>query len=227
MTKVTEPYREVVVIDGLTVAYGDRVVLDKIDLTVASGEVVAVMGPSGSGKSTLLNCVAGLQEADSGTVRVAGRLISGREPGRRAKIRRELIGLTLQTHDLLPELSIEENVAITLLFEGMRREESLARAWRSLDAVGLGRHATKRTDEVSGGEAQRVAIARALVRPSVALLVADEPTASLDAANAVAVADLITERVRTTDIAGLVATHDNRVAERCDRIWTVRETVHR
>lgn len=215
-------YGEALLVEGLTVTYEDRVVLQSFDMRLSVGEVVAIMGPSGSGKSTLLGCIAGLQLPNAGSITVGGHAMTGLPPSRRARLRRELIGLTLQSPDLLPELSVEENVAITLLFDGVERASALELARRSLAAVGLEGHGTKRTDEISGGEAQRVSTARALVRPTVNVLIADEPTASLDAANAESIAQLIVTRARDRGIGAVVATHDERVAAHCDRVISLR-----
>ncbi|QRO87157.1 ABC transporter ATP-binding protein [Kytococcus sedentarius] len=209
-------------VTDLEVTY-ERPVVSGFSLDIARGESVALMGPSGSGKSSILACVVGLQRPTSGRVIVDGQAMSDVRPGARARIRRKRIGVAYQDAGLLPELSVAENVAVTLLFDGVARDRALTMAHESLEAVGLGGHADKRTDEISGGQAQRVSVARALVRPSAALLVADEPTASLDEATARDIISLLEERVRATGVGALVATHDPAVAGACDRTLDLRE----
>lgn len=208
--------------DGLSVVHGSTHVVSEVSFRVGAGESVAITGPSGSGKTSVLNCVIGTHTPTSGMVTVCGSRITELKAEHRARIRRTLIGVTFQSPDLLPELSIIDNVALTMLFDGMDRADSTAAARRSLTAVGVEGHDEKRTDEVSGGEAQRIALARALARDSIRVLVADEPTASLDAASAEIVADLIIERTRSRGLATVVATHDDRVALRCDRTIDLR-----
>lgn len=225
MSEATADDRVSLDVEGLAVAYAGRPVVQDFGIVVGRGEVVALTGPSGSGKSSILSCVVGVQVPDRGRVTVAGVEVTGLRVAKRAELRRTLIGIAYQSPGLLPELTIEENVAITLLFDGMSRSEALDAARASLHAVGLEGHGGKRVDEISGGEAQRVSLARALVRDSAALLVADEPTASLDAQNAVAVAELMVDRVRQRRIGALLATHDERVAGLCDRVVDLRSMV--
>lgn len=205
------------------VSYGATTVLSGIDVSLVRGQSLAVMGPSGSGKSSLLACVTGIMLPTTGRVEVAGHILSEMTASARASLRRSVLGLVFQDPDLLPELSVEENVALTLLFDGIHRDRALDQARQALADVGLEEHAAKRTDQISGGQAQRVALARALVRPQMSLLVADEPTASLDAANAHRVIDLLLARTRAVGAAALVATHDVAVAEACDRILMIGE----
>ena len=147
-------------------SYGDAKVvhaLRHIDLSVAQGERVAVMGPSGSGKSSLLNLICGLDDPTSGSVSVAGIKMSDLNDDQRTRMRREKIGMIFQTFNLLPTLSAVENVALPLRLQSMRRKEAEHRAAAMLDRVGLRTRITHRPDEMSGGERQRVAIARALI----------------------------------------------------------------
>ena len=210
-------------IRDLGITYGTTIVLSGLDLSLKRREAVAVMGPSGSGKSSMLACVTGMMLPTHGRVEVAGHVVSEMKASARASLRRTTLGLVFQDPDLLPELNVEENVALTLLFDGSRRDRALGQARQALADVGLSEHAGKRIDEISGGQAQRVALARALVRPEMALLVADEPTASLDAANAHKMIDLLLARTRATGAAALIATHDMAVAEACDRVLMIRE----
>lgn len=216
---MTVPALELV---GLGVSYG-RPVVEGFSLRVERGESVALMGPSGSGKSSILSCVVGMQRPTRGRVTVDGQEMSSLRAGERARLRRELIGVAYQDAGLLPELSVAENVAVALLFDGVPRPEALDLARVSLAAVGLAGHADKAVDEISGGQAQRVSIARALVRPGAVLLVADEPTASLDRVTAGEVIELIAERVRARGVGALIATHDPAVAAACDVVVDLRE----
>lgn len=209
-------------INNIRIEYGDRVVVEDFSLNVERFEVVALVGPSGSGKSSILGCIVGLLKPAGGEVAIGGHDLSGTTIAHRSRLRRELIGVALQDPSLLPELTIVENVAIAELFDGVPRASAIGRAHASLSAVGVGDHAGKRVDEISGGEAQRVSLARALVRDSMAFLVADEPTASLDARNALAMGRLIVDRVKQREIGALVATHDERIAAMCDRVVDLR-----
>ena len=206
----------------LGVSY-DRVVVEGFSLRVGRGESVALMGPSGSGKSSILSCVVGMQRPSSGRVLVDGQDMSGARAGRRARLRRELVGVAYQDAGLLPELSVAENVAVTLLFDGVPRSKALSMASDSLAAVGLTDHVDKPVAQISGGQAQRVSIARALVRPSAVLLVADEPTASLDQDTAADIISLLGERVHDTGVGALIATHDPAVAAACDTVIDLRD----
>lgn len=204
--------------EGLTVRYGDTLVLEGLDLRVRQGQVCAVMGPSGSGKSSLLACITGLHVPTSGTVQVAGREMSAASARQRADWRRTLIGVTYQSSDLLPELDVRDNVALPLMLGGTSRATARAVAEERLREVSLQDHVTKRVDEISGGQAHRVSLARALNGEATALFVADEPTASLDVRTAEQMIDLILSTVRARGLAAVVATHDPRVAERCDDV---------
>jgi putative ABC transport system ATP-binding protein len=209
-------------VSRLRVAYGATVVLADFDLTVAAGESVAIMGPSGSGKSSLLACVTGMKVPTAGHVRLGPDTMSDLTAGARAALRRTALGLIFQDAELLPELNVEENVALTLLFDGHPRAQALSLARDILASLGLADHATKRTDEISGGQAQRVALARALVRPSMRLLVADEPTAALDAGNATKVMTMLLTKIAELQAGALIATHDQAVAQMCDRVLDLR-----
>lgn len=203
---------------NVAIQYGKNVVVSGFDLRVGAGEAVALMGPSGSGKTSLLQCLVGLAVPAAGEIEVGGAAMTVDDSSRRAEIRRRLIGTAYQTPDLLSELDVEENVAITMLFDGAPRAEALAVARKSLASLGVEGLASRSVENLSGGEAQRVSLARALVRESMALLVADEPTANLDGASAVRLAELMTGTVRDRGIGAVIATHDQRVADRCDRV---------
>jgi len=191
--------------------------LHEVSLTVAAGEVVAVMGPSGSGKSTLLYLLAGLDRPDAGTARVAGtdwQTLSGRE---RARFRRRNCGFVAQGLALLPQATATENVELPLLLDGVDPAGRRDRAAAALDLVGLAGHGAKLPDQLSGGEQQRVSIARALVADP-ALILADEPTGSLDSRTGEDVALLLTETARESGTAVLLVTHDPAVARHAGRI---------
>ncbi len=182
-------------------------VFHRLSLSLAAGELSALTGPSGSGKSTLLHLLAGLERPTAGDVRILGTPLSELDATERALLRRAQIGLVTQGTDLVPFLTARETVELALALRGIRHEEASTRAERSLASVGLGELAGQRVARLSMGERQRVAIARALAaRP--AMLLADEPTARLDEANARAVGALFAELARTTGTAIVCATHD-------------------
>lgn len=203
---------------SLSVTYGAVTALHHTNIRVRPGESVAVMGPSGSGKSTLLHCVAGLSRPSTDSVTFLGNDLWGASRAERARRRRTSMGLVFQDADLLPEFSTVENVAFTLLFDGVSRSTALDLAARALDDVGLGDRCDADPRVLSGGEAHRVAVARALVRPDVALVIADEPTAALDVENAARVTELLLDVAGRRSAAVLLATHDTAVAAHCDRI---------
>jgi putative ABC transport system ATP-binding protein len=195
--------------------------LDGVSLTVAAGEVVAVVGPSGSGKTTLLHLLGGLDRPDSGTVRVCGADWEDLRGDERARFRRRTCGFVLQGFTLLPQATAAENIEVPLLLDGVGSEERRDRVTRALASVVLTDHAAKLPDQLSGGQQQRVAIARALVNDA-ALVLADEPTASLDSGNAAAVAHLLVEASRARGVSVVLATHDPYVADQADRIVRLR-----
>jgi ABC-type lipoprotein export system ATPase subunit len=207
-------------VDVVTKSYrlgaDDVRVLDGVSLTIAPGEFVSLVGPSGSGKSTLLHLAGGLDKPDQGTVRVAGVDIATLRAGELARLRRRQIGFVFQFFQLLPTLSVRENVELPLTFDGKRTVD----ATELIERVGLGGKAGRRPSELSGGEMQRVAIARALVA-GAPLILADEPTGNLDSANAADVLDILTGQVRQAGAALLLVTHDNAAAQRADRVLTL------
>ena len=213
-------------VQGLSRAFvqGDRTieVLRGIDLTLAPGEIVALVGPSGSGKSTLLQAVGLLEGGFSGSIRIAGEEASQLDDDGRTRLRREAIGFVYQFHHLLPDFTAEENVVLPQLIRGQEPKPALERAQGLLDALGLAERRDHRPSQLSGGEQQRVAVARALAnRP--ALVLADEPTGNLDEATADRVLDQFLRLVRGEGAAALVATHNERLAERMDRILRLHE----
>ena len=191
--------------------------VDSVSLAAARGEVVAVTGPSGSGKSTLLFLLGGLDAPDEGHVRVAGvdwAMLRGRA---RARFRRRTCGFIVQGLALLPQATAAENVEVPLLLDGIEPAARDRRVAGALERVGLAQHSVKLTDQLSGGQQQRVAIARALVaEPAVVL--ADEPTGSLDSVTAQDIVRLLVAAAREREAAVVMVTHDPTVAAHADRV---------
>ena len=188
-----------------------------VDLTVAAGEIVVLAGPSGSGKSTLLHLMAGLDQPDDGTVMFGGRDLAALAEAGRTAIRRRELGFVFQAFNLVPVLTAYENVEYGLWLGGAARAARRARVDRALAAVGLSHRSAHRPDHLSGGERQRVAIARALVHDPVVIL-ADEPTASLDSVTGLQIVDLLFDLNRTLGTTFVLATHDLAVMARAPRV---------
>ncbi|MEM9563551.1 MAG: ABC transporter ATP-binding protein [Actinomycetota bacterium] len=205
----------------LGLAYGTTPALRDATLAVSRGEAVAVVGPSGSGKSTLLQCLAGLRVPDTGDVLVDGEPFSSLSDRLRSRARLERMGVIFQFGELLPELTLVDNIALPLWFHpGGSQPAAAARATELLEAFGIGDLAGRYPGEVSGGERQRVAVARAMVHDPI-LVLADEPTGSLDSTNADLVMAALLERARNRGLALLLVTHERRFAELCDRTLTM------
>ena len=196
---------------------GEARVLDGVSLELGQGEVVAVMGPSGSGKTTLLTIGGGLQRPTSGTVEVAGEEIQSLPQGALAMVRREKVGFIFQGFNLLQALSARENVEYGLELAGHRGGQARERAGQLLTMVGMDHRAEALPKELSGGEQQRVSIARALAG-NRSVLLADEPTASLDEKRANEVIGLLRALSRDMGVGVLMVTHDLRVRDRADRV---------
>ena len=213
-----DPEEEIALkLTAITKSFGEVSVLRGVDLELRSGERVALMGPSGSGKSTLLNCICGIEQVDSGEVRMAGRALGSLNAGELDGLRRESIGYVFQSFHLLPTLSAFENVEFPAQLVGMEKQERIDRVERLLESVGLAERATHLPDALSGGERQRVALARALVhRP--ALVLADEPTGSLDTENGDQVLKLLKSLSIEHGVALLLVTHDHASTRICDRV---------
>jgi lipoprotein-releasing system ATP-binding protein len=206
---------------GLTRSFeqgGVRIdVLRGIDLAIQPGEIVALLGPSGSGKSTLLQAVGLLEGGFGGSLRIAGVEAAALSADDRTNLRRDRIGFVYQFHHLLPDFTAQENVVLPQLVAGTSEAAAAARAIELLTALGLGARLDHRPSQLSGGEQQRVAVARALAnRP--ALVLADEPTGNLDEATSDRVFEEFLELVRGQNSAALVATHNERLAARMDRV---------
>jgi lipoprotein-releasing system ATP-binding protein len=201
---------------------GEFAVLRGADLTLAAGEIVALVAPSGTGKSTLLHLAGLLEKPDAGEVFVGGRAAGTLSDDQRTEIRRGTIGFVYQFHHLLPEFTARENVALPQMAAGVARAAADARATDLLLAFGLAGREHHRPGRLSGGEQQRVAIARALAnRPRV--LLADEPTGNLDVATADRVFGELLHAVRGGGVAALIATHNPDLAARMDRVVTLRD----
>ena len=192
-----------------------------VDLELAPGELVAILGESGAGKSTLLNIIAGLDRADAGTVvvsdTVSDTVVTALSEDELARWRRRHVGFVFQSFHLLPYLTVEENAALPLLLNGVAAAERHARALAALDSVGMAQHSGRRPASLSGGEMQRVAVARAVAhRPS--LVLADEPTGNLDETNAAATMEALRAAVKREGAAGLLVTHSSVAAAVADRV---------
>ncbi|MFO1364536.1 MAG: ABC transporter ATP-binding protein [Burkholderiales bacterium] len=206
-------------IRGLAKSYAGpraRTVLSGIDLELARGEYVAVMGESGIGKSTLLNLVAGLDRPDAGAIVLDGAELTALGDDALTRLRRTRMGFVFQAFHVLPYLTVAENVALPLLLAGAAAGAADARVAAMLAAVGLADRAGSRPRELSGGELQRVAIARALVH-GPQLVLADEPTGNLDPDSAQQVLELLRREVKRGDAAGILVTHSRAAARTADR----------
>lgn len=195
-------------------------VLDNVDLDVAPGARIAVIGASGSGKSTLLHLLGGLDVPTTGTVEIAGRDMTRLSDAARGRLRNEKLGFIYQFHHLLPELTTVENVAMPLLIRRGSNKTALERARELLDQVGLGARLEHKPTELSGGERQRAAVARALVTQPACIL-ADEPTGNLDHRTASSVFDMMLELNSELNTSLVMVTHDRQLAQRMDQIWTL------
>ncbi|MFD1176699.1 ABC transporter ATP-binding protein [Paenibacillus puldeungensis] len=195
----------------------ERKILDKLNLEVAEGELVAVMGPSGSGKSTFLSIAGALLEPTSGDVLLDGGSIIGKNKQELSELRLRKIGFIFQSANLIPYLKVEEQLVLVAKLAGMNKTEAAKRAKELLDKMGLSHRLTAYPQKLSGGERQRVAIARALMNDP-AVLFADEPTASLDASRGFDVVSMIAKQVKHQQKSGVIVTHDDRVLSLCDRV---------
>jgi putative ABC transport system ATP-binding protein len=213
----------VVVIERVSKSYregdGDHVVLDGVSATVDRGEIIALLGPSGSGKSTLLNIIGGIDIPTSGDVTIDGEVVTRMSERERTLFRRSRIGFVFQFFNLIPTLTVAENLLLPLELLGRMAQRD--RAYDLLERVGLARRADTFPDRLSGGEQQRIAIARALVHEPP-LLLADEPTGNLDAETGETVLDLLVRLTREAGRTMIVATHSERIVERASGVLTIR-----
>ena len=198
-------------------------VLKNVDLTVEAREYLAIMGPSGSGKSTLMNLIGCLDVPTSGSYLLDGQEITACNHRQLAEIRNKEIGFVFQQYHLLPKLTAEENVALPLLYGGMKKAERLALARQALEKVGLSEQFTHYPEQMSGGQCQRTAIARAIVgKPK--LLLADEPTGALDSTNGESVMELF-RQLHEDGATIIMITHDSHIAHHADKIYTIRDGI--
>jgi putative ABC transport system ATP-binding protein len=222
----TQPATAMIETRGLTKTYDTGKVrvaaLKSVDLTVARGEMVAIMGPSGCGKTTFLNCVSGLDYFNDGDVLIEGVSIKQMSDNRKTEYRAKRMGFVFQLYNLLPVLSAIENVELPLLVSGTRPKEARLRAKQSLELVNLGGQANQRPAELSGGQRQRVTIARALVNDP-AIVFADEPTGALDSETASDIMDLLQRLNREQRQTIVMVTHDSAVGARAHRIVRFRD----
>ena len=206
----------------VVLSFGETPALRGADLAVAEGELLAIMGPSGSGKSTLLHCLAGILLPDRGEIHFDGRRVDRLGETERSRLRRDRFGFVFQFGQLVPELTPQENVALPLLLNGVRRAAAVTEARTWFGRLGLDGLEERRSGELSGGQAQRVALARGLVaRPRV--LFADEPTGALDSLTGEHVMDLLVIAAREQGTTVLLVTHEPRVAAYADREVVVRD----
>ncbi|HEX3516587.1 MAG TPA: ABC transporter ATP-binding protein [Trebonia sp.] len=203
-------------------AFGQTEALRGASAGAARGEILAIMGPSGSGKSTLLHCLAGIFPPDSGEVWFDGRRLDTLSETERTRLRRTAFGFVFQFGQLVPELTVADNVALPLLLNRAGRKAAYQKAGSWLARLGIGDKAARRTGELSGGEAQRVAVARALAM-APAVIFADEPTGSLDSLAGEKVMDLLTGLAREQGTTVVLVTHDSQVAAYADRKVMVRD----
>ncbi|WP_031510232.1 ABC transporter ATP-binding protein [Streptomyces megasporus] len=204
----------------LTLGDGDTAVtaLDHVDLNVAPGEFVAVVGPSGSGKSSLLAVAGGLQRPTSGTVHIAGTELTALSDGERTAARRRHIGFVFQQSNLLPSLTVREQLLLPLHIDGRLDAAARARADELIEAVGLSHRADSRPHQLSGGERQRTGLARALMT-SPAVLLVDEPTSALDRVRSAEAVRLIAEQTHERGTATVMVTHDTAIMHTADRVY--------
>jgi putative ABC transport system ATP-binding protein len=202
-------------------AYGRQPVLDRASVAIARGQHVAVVGRSGSGKSTLLRLMGGLEAADSGAVRIDGADFTVLDETDRALRRREDLGFVFQSFNLIPTLTVAENVELPLALNGVAAESGRRRSRDLLTELGLATCLDRFPEEISGGEQQRAAIARAVIHEPK-LVLADEPTGNLDAETAHHVIDLLLRTCSDRDATLIVATHSSEIAARAERVVAIR-----
>lgn len=213
--------QNVIVTEGLEKTYQDNGMavhaVRGVDLTIQKGEFTAIVGPSGSGKTTLLNVMSGLDIATKGKVWLAGRPLSEMSGKELSDFRRDHIGFIFQAYNLIPVLSVEENIEYIMLLQGVPKEERHERVGRILDDVGLNGFADRLPTKLSGGQQQRVAVARAMVsQPS--MILADEPTANLDSKTGSGLLDMMRELNEKTGMTFIFSTHDEMIMERAKRL---------
>ena len=216
------PVNSIISAKNIKKSYGKTPVLHGVSLDVKQGEVLAIMGPSGSGKSTLLHSLAAIISVDSGEIIFDGRNIAKFSDNKRSVLRRTAFGFVFQFSQLVPELTVIDNVALPLLLNGVSRNKAYAEAKKWLEAVDLADKHESTPGEISGGQAQRVAIARAMVvQPKI--LFADEPTGSLDSLNSEHVMELFIKTAKDHGTTVIMVTHEPSIAAYADREIVVRD----
>jgi len=195
-----------------------------VDLTIAPGEFTALVGPSGSGKTTFLNIISGLDSPTGGSVWLRGKLLSDMKGKELSDFRRDHIGFIFQAYNLIPVLTVEENVEYIMLIQGVSKGERHERVMKILGDVGLKDFARRRPTQLSGGQQQRVAIARAMVSEPD-LILADEPTANLDSRTGAELLDMMRDLNQKTGMTFLFSTHDTMIMERARRVITLKDGI--
>lgn len=217
---------DVIVTESITKVYAENGVpveaLRGVDLTIRSGEFTALVGPSGSGKTTLLNIISGLDAPTDGKVWLAGKLLSGMSGNELSDFRRDNIGFIFQAYNLIPVLTVEENVEYIMLLQRVPKAERHRRVIAMLEEVGLSGLGDRNPPQLSGGQQQRVAIARAMVSEPTIIL-ADEPTANLDSRTGAELLDMMSHLNTQTNMTFLFSTHDPMVMERATRLITLKD----
>jgi putative ABC transport system ATP-binding protein len=224
MTKHTN--EQVIVTEGVTKEYSDDGVpvpaVRGVDLAIERGEFTAIAGPSGSGKTTFLNLISGLDAVSSGTILLNGKRISEMSGGELSDFRRDNIGFVFQAYNLIPVLSVVENVEYIMLLQGVPPGDRRRRVGKVLSELGLQGYENRRPPQLSGGQQQRVAVARAIVAEP-AIILADEPTANLDSQTAIDLIKMMRRLNESHGITFVFSTHDTRVMERARRLVTLRD----
>jgi len=223
---MNQDHQHVIVTEAITKEYSDNGVpvqaLRGVDVQISRGEFTAIVGPSGSGKTTLLNIISGLDTVTEGRVWLDGRELSSMTATELSDTRRDRIGFVFQAYNLIPVLSVEENVEYIMMLQGIPREERHRRVERTLAALGLEGMAHRLPTKLSGGQQQRVAVARAIVSQP-ALVLADEPTANLDSKTAVELIDLMRRMNEESGITFVFSTHDERVMRKARRLIVLKD----
>ena len=221
MPDLPPPDSSVIDVHGVEKSFGEgenRIhVLKQVSLQAHTGEILMLVGPSGCGKTTLLSAIAGTLRVESGEIRVFGHLLSSMSGNALTRFRAKNIGFIFQQFNLIPTLTVAENVSVPLLIQGASNRSAMERSRKILEIVGLGDRWKERPNKLSGGQQQRVAIARALVHEPP-LVICDEPTAALDAQNSEIVLDLFRQVARSANRAVIIVTHDSRIFPYADRI---------
>ena len=218
--------KDVISVKGVTKVYSDNGVpvdaLRGIDLTIRTGEFTAIVGPSGSGKTTFLNIISGLDTCSEGEVWLNGKLLSRMSGRELSDFRRDSIGFIFQAYNLIPVLTVEENIEYVMLLQGLPKEERQRRVSDILGMIGLAGFENRLPSKLSGGQQQRVAVARAMVSEP-AIILADEPTANLDSTTSGALLDMMRDLNRKTGMTFVFSTHDENVMERAQRLITLKD----